>query len=129
VEARYRKLAWNLAFNGLCLVYDVTTDGIVSDAERKSRARALAEEAVAIGNAALLASGRPAAIEPEWAEEQIRRTETMGAYAPSTLLDARAGRPLETDALFFEAKRRADRLGVHAPALAWLTETLRTREA
>jgi 2-dehydropantoate 2-reductase len=127
LEARWRKLGWNLPFNGLCVLYDCTTDGIVSDRERRAFALALAHETVTIGNRDLASRGSSAQIEEDWAELQVRRTDTMGAYAPSTLLDARAGRVLEYDTLFLEAARRARRLDCSAPALARLIDGLRAR--
>ena len=123
LEARWRKLGWNLPFNGLSLLYNCTTDAIVGDGERRAFARQLAEEAVTIGNLDLAAHGQAARIEADWAQLQLSRTDTMGAYAPSTLLDARAGRAQEMD-MFLEPARRAKQLGATAPALFRLLESL-----
>ena len=127
LEARWRKLGWNMPFNGLCLLYDTTTDGIVENPERREFARQLASEAVTIGNLDLAARGQTARIESGWADLQLSRTDTMGAYAPSTLLDARAGRPQELDMMFLEPARRARQLGAEAPALTRLISDLEGR--
>jgi 2-dehydropantoate 2-reductase len=127
LEARWRKAAWNVPFNGLCVAYDCTTDAIVGDASRRAEADRLCREVIAIGNSDLAARGRTTRIEPGWAAEQLRRTDGMGPYAPSTLLDARAGRELETDTLLCEPLRRARRLGVAAPTLEWLVSVLVSR--
>jgi 2-dehydropantoate 2-reductase len=127
LEARWRKLGWNLPFNGLSLAYDCTTDAIVLNPERRAFALRLAQEAVAIGNLDLAAHGQTVRIEPEWANLQLLRTDTMGAYAPSTLLDARAGRSQETEVMFAEPARRAQRLGVETPALRQLLDVLADR--
>lgn len=124
LEARWRKLSWNLPFNGLCLLYNCTTDEIVGDPERRAFAQQLAEQAVLIGNLDLAAHGQAVSIEPGWAALQLSRTDTMGAYAPSTLLDARAGRPQEIDMMFLEPARRAKQLGAPAPALLRLLTEL-----
>jgi 2-dehydropantoate 2-reductase len=124
LEARWRKLAWNLPFNGLCVAYDCTADGIVGIPARRGQARALADEVVAIGNAELAATRQTAHIEPEWAELQIQRGEALGPYAPSTLVDARAGHQLEDEVLFLEPLLRAHKLGVPAPQLEWLVSAL-----
>jgi len=122
LEARWRKLVWNIPFNGLATVHDATTDLLmIHHAEELHR---LMAETIAIANADLAAAGRGERLEAAWADEQFRRTAEMGAYAPSTLLDARAGRPLERDALFDEPLRRAGLLGVAAPSLARLTARL-----
>ena len=128
LEARWRKLGWNMPFNGLCLLYDCTTDDIVGNPERRAFAKELANEAVLIGNRDLAARGQTARIESSWAELQLNRTDTIGAYAPSTLLDARAGRPQEIDMMFLEPARRAKQLGAPAPALFRLIRELDERK-
>jgi 2-dehydropantoate 2-reductase len=127
LEARWRKLGWNLPFNGLTLLYDCKTDGIVGDLQRRAFALELSRESILIGNLDLAAHGLDMRIQDDWAELQLQRTDTMGAYAPSTLLDARAGHPLEIEMMFLEPARRAQRLGAHAPALMRLIEGLRER--
>lgn len=129
LEARWRKLVWNVPYNGLTLVHDCTTDGIIGDEARNAEARRLMAEVIATGNADLAAHGRPGRIEEAWAGEQEARTRTMGPYAPSTLLDARAGRDLESDVLFAEPLRRARRLGVATPALERLVAAIGARHA
>ena len=49
--------------------------------------------------------------------EQIKRTESMGAYKPSTLLDWEAGKPLEIEAIWGEPLRRAAAAGARTPRL------------
>jgi 2-dehydropantoate 2-reductase len=58
--------------------------------------------------------------------EQIKRTETMGAYKPSTLLDWGAGRPLEIEAIWGEPLRRAIAAGAPAPRLEIVYALLKT---
>lgn len=127
LEARWRKMAWNFPFNGLTLLYGCETDGIVSDAARRTYALALARNIVTVGNLDLQSRGIPARIEDDWADLQLSRTDTMGAYAPSTLVDARLGRELETDMMFLEPARRATRLGANVPALLRFITELRER--
>jgi 2-dehydropantoate 2-reductase len=57
--------------------------------------------------------------------EQIKRTEKMGAYKPSTLIDFEAGRPLEVEAIWGEPLRVGTRAGASMPRLAALYEQLR----
>lgn len=122
LEARWRKMVWNVAFNGLATIHDATTDTLMR--HHADQVRALMMETIAIGNADLAAAGRTEHLENAWADEQFDRTADMGAYAPSTLLDARARRPLERDVLFDEPLRRAQRFGVRAPELARLVAHL-----
>jgi len=124
LEARWRKLVWNVPFNGLTAVHDCATDRVLADPQLRARARRLMEETIAIAAADLAAHGRSERLEPGWIDEQFRRTGEMGAYLPSTLIDRRAGRPLETGVLIAEPLRRARRLGVPAPELAALAGQL-----
>jgi len=61
--------------------------------------------------------------------EQIKRTETMGAYKPSTLLDFEAGRALEIEAIWGEPLRRAQANGATMPRLEELYQRLKTLDA
>ncbi|HEY5957355.1 MAG TPA: 2-dehydropantoate 2-reductase [Polyangiaceae bacterium] len=127
LEARWRKLVWNVPFNGLCVLYDSGTNAIVQNPERRAFASAIAREIVTLGNLDLKQHGLETQIEGEWANLQLERTDTMDDYAPSTLLDARAGRALEIDMMFLEPARRARRLGAESPALDRLIQGLRER--
>jgi ketopantoate reductase len=51
----------------------------------------------------------------------------MGAYAPSTLLDARLGRELEVETMFIEPFRRAQRFSAEVPALTRLIHELQEK--
>jgi 2-dehydropantoate 2-reductase len=57
--------------------------------------------------------------------EQVKRTELMGAYKPSTLIDFEAGRPLEIEAIWGEPLRRARLAGTFTPQLQALYEKLK----
>jgi 2-dehydropantoate 2-reductase len=117
LEARWRKMVWNVAYNGLAVANNCTTDVIIATPALRAEARALMLEVIAAGNADLAAHGRSERIPADWADAQENATLEMDAYAPSTLLDLRAGRALESDVLFAEPLRRARALGVPAPAM------------
>ena len=119
-EARWRKLVWNVPYNGLCTVHDCATDRILADEALRARSLRLMDEVLAVANADLGGDRIP----PSWAEEQERRTRAMGPYLPSTTLDLRAGIPLELDLIFAEPLRRAARLGMSTPELAALVREL-----
>jgi 2-dehydropantoate 2-reductase len=57
--------------------------------------------------------------------DQVKRTELMGAYKPSTLIDFEAGRPLEIEAIWGEPLRRAQEAGAVTPRLEELYEKLK----
>jgi len=99
---RWRKLIWNIPFNGLSILAGgVNTHAILGDKGLRQLALALMEEVIAAANKC----GHPLASDA-W-REMINRTEAMGAYKPSTLLDWEAGRPLEIEAIWGEPLRRA----------------------
>ncbi len=118
LTARWRKLIWNVPFNGLTVALGgVTSDETLRDAAGEGRVRALMEEVRAIARA------EGVEIEEAFLENQIERTRSM-RYKPSTMLDWLAGRPLELEPIWGEPLRRARRHGVATPELARLHEEL-----
>lgn len=115
---RWRKLVWNIPFNGLCTVENVAVDRVLDDPGLHSKCRALMNEVRAI------AASEGHDIPPSYADFQIERTKPMGAYLPSTLVDARAGKPLEIEPIWGEPLRRARVSDVHAPHLEELYKRL-----
>jgi 2-dehydropantoate 2-reductase len=108
---RWRKLVWNIPFNGLAVTAGVDTATILADDGLRARTLALMDETIAIANAS--GHSLPTAL----ALEQMKNTEKMGRYRPSTLLDAEAGRPLEVEAIWGEPLRAARAANVQAPHL------------
>ena len=120
---RWRKLVWNVPFNGLTLTEGgLTSDEVLRDPAREARVWALMREV----QAAARAEG--VEIEDAFLEQNVRITRDM-AYRPSTLLDFLAGRPLELDPIWGEPLRRARLLGVPVPELARLHAELTAKAA
>lgn len=119
LEARWRKLIWNVPFNGLAVAHDVTTDVLCSTPELAQDVRALMHEvqhaATAFGFS----------IPEHFLEQQFDVTPGMGAYQPSSLVDFRAGREVEVEAIWGEPLRRARAKGVAVPRLEALYQRLR----
>jgi len=111
---RWRKLLWNIPFNGLCTLGNCTVDRVLADPGLFATCRELMQEVRAI------ASAEGHEIPDSYAEHHIARTRPMGAYVPSTLVDFRAGNPLEIEPIWGEALRRAQAAGIDTPRLAWL---------
>jgi 2-dehydropantoate 2-reductase len=117
--ARWRKLVWNVPFNGLAVTEGgLMTDAILRDARREARVRALMREVQAI------AATEGVVIEDSFLEDNVERTRTM-AYKPSTMMDYLAGKPLEVEPIWGEPLRRAEARGVAVPELAALYGTLK----
>ena len=135
--ARWRKLVWNIPFNGLGVAaaagYDAvaqgetqarktrapfSTDLLLADPRWAALVRGLMAEVIAAAGA----EGHP--IEPEFIEEQIADTQMMRGYKPSTVIDYEQGRPLELYAIFLEPLRRAQANGLASPLLENLCKVL-----
>ncbi len=117
---RWRKLIWNIPFNSLSVLGGgIDTSMILRDPELRRAMLSIMEEVIAIAAGCGYSLGEGATA------EQIERTETMGAYKPSTLLDFEAGRPLEIEPIWGEPLRRAIAAGVPAPRLQTLYALLR----
>ncbi len=113
--ALWRKLCWNIPFNGLSIsAGGITTDKILADRALTQRARYLMEEVRA---AALLAGHR---ISDKFIEGQFTVTEKMGAYKPSSLIDYLNAKPVEVESIWGEPLDRGKALGADMPELAKL---------
>ncbi len=127
-EARWRKLVWNIPFNGLTVLATarrgpgappVSTAELLADPDLAYLARRLADEVIAA------ARKLGHAIPSDFADLQFKRTAEMGRYLPSTVLDFAAGRPLELEAIWGEAYRRAFNAGAEVGRLETLYYLLR----
>lgn len=117
---RWRKLIWNIPFNSLSVLGGgIDTSMILRDPELRRAMLSIMQEVIDI------AAGCGYSLGEDAAAEQIERTETMGAYKPSTLLDFEARRPLEIEPIWGEPLRRAIAAGVSAPRLQMLYALLR----
>jgi 2-dehydropantoate 2-reductase len=109
MTARWKKLVWNVPFNGLCVVRDTTTDTIMAD----SRSRYLVEKIMREVIAAADACGF--SIEDAFVDEMLEMTHKMASYRPSMLLDYKKGVPLEVEAIYGAPLRAADAAGFPMP--------------
>jgi 2-dehydropantoate 2-reductase len=91
---RWKKLVWNIPYNGLSVVLDAGTDELMADPSTRALVEALMWEVV--GGAA--ACGR--AIDGSFVEQMLADTEQMIPYATSMKLDFDGRRPLEVDAIY-----------------------------
>lgn len=119
--ARWRKLIWNIPFNGLSITEGcIDTEKILASPERVDRVRTLMHEVIA----AAAAFGYE--IDPAFAESNIKGTAEMGAYRPSSLIDFEADQSVEVEPIWGEPLRRARHQGLAMPELARLYEQICT---
>jgi len=119
--ALWRKLCWNVPFNGLSIAAGaITCDQILADPALKARSRALMEE---IRKAAAQCGHE---ISDDFLQGQFDVTEKMGAYQPSSLIDYVENRPVEVEAIWGEPLRRGQSAGLALPELAKLYAEITT---
>ena len=118
--ALWRKLCWNVPFNGLSIAGGaITCDRILGDPALKGRARHLMEELQAV------AATFGHTIDESFLQGQFDVTEKMGAYQPSSLIDFVEKRPVEVEAIWGEPLRRGRAAGVGMPELERLYQTIK----
>lgn len=114
-EALWRKLCWNIPFNGLSIVFGgITTDQILANPSYRVRAHLLMKEI----QAGALSHGIE--IEDSFLESQFSLTEPMGAYRPSSLIDYLEGKKVEVEAIWGVPLRRGLEKGVGMDELGTL---------
>ena len=121
-ELRWKKLVWNVPFNGLAIAAGgVTTDVLMADEGLRTLARRLMEEVVEA------ATKFGHTIPRSFMDLQFERTAKLGKYLPSSLIDFREGRAIEIEEIWGEPVRRAKSVGVPVPRLEmlyWLIKRL-----
>ena len=111
---RWGKLIWNIPFNGLSILAGgIDTLSIIANKGLRQATLALMDEVIAAANKCGHALPNDA-----W-REHMQRTQNMGDYKPSTLLDWEAGRPLEIEPIWGEPSTEWQRRQPLATATAW----------
>lgn len=123
LAARWRKLVWNVPFNGLSVVLDAGTDELVADPSARSLVADLMEEVVATS----VACGHP--VGDGFSGSMLAATESMIPYAPSMKADYDARRPLEIDAIYTAPVVAAHAAGRAVPHIEALERQLRFLDA
>ncbi|MFZ5562839.1 MAG: putative 2-dehydropantoate 2-reductase [Thermodesulfobacteriota bacterium] len=107
--ARWQKLVWNMAFNGVTVVLGAATDQLMADPSALALVRGIMEEVVAGARAC----GHP--LDDQFIEIMIAATKNMVAYKPSMKLDFEAGRELEVEEIYRQPIEAARKAGVAMP--------------
>lgn len=120
---RWRKLIWNIPFNGLSIVAGgIDTAAIVGDEDLRKLTLDLMDEVIATANKCGHALPKDA-----W-REHMKRSDSMGGFRPSTLQDWESGKPLEIEAIWGEPVRRARTAGSAMPRTEMIYELLKQME-
>lgn len=119
VLARWKKLVWNIPFNGLSVVLNTTTDRIMACPDTRQLALDLMQEVVAAARAA----GRR--IPPSFVKKMVVDTDKMPPYRTSMMIDFDRGRPMEVEAIFGNPLRAAKKAGAKVPKIEMLYQQLK----
>jgi 2-dehydropantoate 2-reductase len=108
---RWQKLSWNVPFNGLGAIMDMTTDRLIATKPGTHLVVSIMQEVIA--SAAALGVLFPA----DWIDRMMEKTRNMGVYPTSMQIDRREGRPLEVEAILGEPVRQARARGASVPLM------------
>jgi 2-dehydropantoate 2-reductase len=123
VTGRWRKLVWNIPYNGLSVVLDAGTDELMADPSTRELVEELMHEVV-------VAAGRCGhRIEDDFIDYMLRTTDKMRPYKTSMKLDHEAGRPLEIDVIYGAPIAAARQAGFAMIRTAVLYEQLQFLDA
>jgi len=111
---RWEKLVWNIPFNGLGALLDLTTDRLIGSPDGLALVTRLMQEVIDTSKALHLQ------LPDNMIQKEIEYTRTMGPYKTSTQIDRQKKRPLEVEGIWGEPLRTAQRNGVATPALETL---------
>ncbi|MBE9146564.1 putative 2-dehydropantoate 2-reductase [Planktothrix mougeotii] len=117
--SRWKKLVWNIPYNGLSVVLDARTDEIMANPETRLLTAELMGEVVAI------ASGYNRHLPKNYIELMLDHTDKMKPYLTSMKLDYDAHRPLELEAIIGNPLQAAIAQGVNVPKIKMLYQQLK----
>lgn len=115
---RWRKLVWNIPYNGMTVVMDTSTDKLMQNPETRKLIKDLMLET----QQGALACG--VAIESEFIEKMLVYTDSMVPYAPSMKLDYDAKRPMEVKGIYSNPLKAALQKGVELKKIRMLEQQL-----
>ncbi|MFI4861928.1 MAG: putative 2-dehydropantoate 2-reductase [Phycisphaerales bacterium JB063] len=121
---RWKKLVWNIPYNGLSAVLDADTHELMHNADTEALVTELMQETA---RAARATGGHD--IDDAFIETMLGNTRKMGPYLPSMQIDRRLGRAMEVEAIFGDPVRRAASNGCPVPLIQTLYRQLRLLDA
>jgi 2-dehydropantoate 2-reductase len=116
--ARWRKLLWNIPFNGLSVVLNCTTDQLLACQATAQLCKQLMLEVLELATA----TGHP--LDPDSIAYLLRLTHQMPPYHTSMKLDYDRGQPPELEAIYATPLRIGNQYGHPAPRIRMLYQQL-----
>lgn len=118
ILARWKKLVWNIPFNGLSVLLNAKTNELMEKKSSLQLIRGLMEE---VQTAAKMEGKK---IEEDFLEERIRRTALMKPYPTSMKLDYENGRRMELNSIYHSVFQRAKNSNCSLPRIQFLANAL-----
>lgn len=108
-EARWKKLVWNIPYNGLSVILNATTDRIMANEHALDLVRDVMREVITAAHHCGFT------IDQHFADTMLNNTFSMAAYSPSMKLDIEDGRKLEIEAIYWRPILAAHAVGYDMP--------------
>lgn len=115
---RWRKLLWNIPFNGMTVVLNAQTDKLMANEALVNLSKQLMEEVI------LGARACGVNLDPQLPEQMIPYTKAMAAYSPSMKLDYDYKRPMEIHYIYENPVRTAKEAGYYMSKVDMLSQQL-----
>lgn len=122
-EARWRKLVWNIPYNGLTVALNTSTDVLMSQPNSRALIIDLMNEVV------LGAQACGAHIEHEFIDKMLNMTDNMIPYSPSMKLDFDNHRQMEIEAIYSNPISAAKAAGYYMHKTEMLEQELKFIES
>jgi 2-dehydropantoate 2-reductase len=117
--SRWKKLVWNVPYNGMCVVMNTTTENLMAHPATRELIHDIMLEVIGGANA----SGAP--VGEAYVQNMLDMTLKMKPYAPSMKLDYDFKRPLEIQAIYSAPLAEASRNGYEMPKIKMLEQQLK----
>jgi 2-dehydropantoate 2-reductase len=124
-SARWKKLVWNIPFNGSTVVLDTTTQQLMENPSTYQLMYDLMVEVMTGANACKIKYP----IEESFIHEMLEMTQKMTPYSPSMKLDYDNHRPMEIEYIYTRPLQKALDAGVDMRKIAMLEKQLRFKSS
>lgn len=118
VLARWKKLVWNIPFNGLSVLLNAETDRMVQNQDSLTLVRDLMAEVQ------LAAKAEGKLIPTSFLDDRVNKTFSMKPYPTSMKLDYENGRKMELDGIYRSVLERAQSSHTSLPNIKFLFHAL-----
>jgi len=117
--SRWKKLVWNIPYNGLSVVLDARTDQLMANPDTLILVEEIMEEVIAG------AKSCDRIIPDDFIPQMLEHTQKMKPYRTSMKIDYDESRPLEVEAIFGNPIRMAKQAGIKLPQIEVLYRMLK----